>query len=238
MKFRTPAFIAYLTAGDGGMDYSLQAALALEKGGVDLLEIGIPFSDPVADGPVIQKAMERSLKAGTTPEMVLSLIREIRKHSSIPVVLFSYYNPIFIAGESFLKRAKEAGVDGILIVDLPVEEDTPILDRVLLVSPSTSDERMEQIAQKAKGFIYYVCQKGTTGARQELPEAVKTDIARIKKYTSLPVVAGFGISNKKTAEMALSSADGFVVGSLFVDAIGRKVSPEELTQLARSIDPR
>lgn len=238
MKLHTPAFIAYLTAGDGGMDYSLEAALALEKGGVDLLEIGIPFSDPVADGPVIQKAMERSLKAGTTPEMVLGLIKEIRKRSSIPIVIFTYYNPIFLGGEQFLKKAKEAGADGILIVDLPLEENCPILDRVLLVSPSTPDERIEQIAKKAKGFIYYVCQKGTTGARQELPEAVKTDIARIKKYTSVPVVAGFGISNKKTAEMALKSADGFVVGSLFVDAIGKKISPEELTQLARSIDPR
>lgn len=237
--FKNPAFVAYLTLGDGGLDYSLEAALALVKGGVDLLEIGLPFSDPVADGPVIQQAMERSLQKGTKAYDLIPFLQAFRKQSSVPIVLFSYYNPILAAGKDFLNEAKEAGADGILLVDLPFElmpEST--LEPILIVSTSTSQQRVEKIVQKGKGFIYYACQKGTTGMRGSLPSDFKQDVIRIKQATQLPVVVGFGISSRQTAQEALDCADGFVVGSYFVEGMGRKVSPEELTHLAIQIDPR
>lgn len=236
---KSPAFIAYLTLGDGGLDYSLSCALALVKGGVDLLEIGLPFSDPVADGPVIQKAMERSLKQGTKAKDLIPFLQAFRKHSDIPIVIFSYYNPILALGPAFLEEAKQEGANGILVVDAPFNCIPPsALDPILIVSTSTPQSRIEKIAASAKGFIYYACQKGTTGVRSSLPEHFAHDIARIKKTTKLPVAAGFGIGQRQTAEEALRHADGFVVGSYFVEAMGRKVTPEELTQLAKNIDPR
>ncbi|MBS0604155.1 MAG: tryptophan synthase subunit alpha [Verrucomicrobia bacterium] len=234
-----PAFIAYLTLGDGGLNYSLQAALALVKGGVDILEIGVPFSDPVADGPVIQKAMERSLERGTKPQDLISFLRAFRKMSDVPVVIFSYYNPILASGESFLKQAKEAGADGMLIVDLPFDlMPNSDLDPILVVSTSTPKERLQKIVARASGFIYYACQKGTTGMRGSLPADSEHDVERIKDATQLPVAVGFGISKKETANEALRLADAFVVGSYFVDAMSRQATPEELTELAIQIDPR
>jgi tryptophan synthase alpha chain len=234
-----PAFIAYLTLGDGGLDYSLESALALVKGGVDLLEIGLPFSDPVADGPVIQKAMERSLQNGTKTQDLIPFLKRFRQQSDVPIVLFSYYNPVLASGKDFLIQSKEAGANGMLLVDLPYEllPDCS-LDPILIVSTSTPQDRLQKIAQKGKGFIYYACQKGTTGMRGSLPTHFNQDIERIKRACSLPVVAGFGISNRQTAKEAMDSADGFVIGSYFVDAMSCKVSSEELTHLARKIDPR
>lgn len=234
------AFIAYLTLGDGGLSYSLDAALALVEGGVDLLEIGLPFSDPIADGPVIQRAMQRSLQQGTKGSDFLAFALEFRKHSQIPLVIFSYYNPILTLGDVFLSQAKEAGASGLLIVDLPYEHlSESVLDSILVVTPSTSQDRLEQIAARAQGFIYYACQKGTTGMRQGgLPQQVAQDIRRIKAVSALPVAIGFGIGSKQAAAEALSLADGFVVGSYFVDAMSRKVSPQELTLLAQQLDPR
>ncbi len=234
-----PAFIGYLTLGDGGLDYSLQAALALVNGGVDLLEIGLPFSDPIADGPVIQKAMERSLQEGTRPSDLIPFLKAFREHSDVPVVVFSYYNPILAAGEDFLQKAKDAGASGILIIDAPFElMPKSALDPILIVSTSTPQERVEEIAAHAKGFIYYACQKGTTGMRGGLPAHSSSAIARIRKTTNLPIAIGFGIGSRETAREAIESADGFIVGSYFVEAMGRKVSPEELTHLANQIDPR
>lgn len=234
-----PAFIAYLTLGDGGLDYSLECALSLVKGGVDLLEIGLPFSDPIADGPVIQKAMQRSLQNGTKPADFITFLQAFRKKSDVPVVLFSYYNPILAAGPKFLEQAKAAGAGGLLIVDLPFEllPQSP-LDPILVISTSTPEQRLQAIASLGRGFLYYVCQKGTTGMRTSLPTYFSQDIKRIKKASPLPVVAGFGISDKETARAAIANADGFVVGSYFVEAMGRKVSPQELTTLAQTIDPR
>ncbi len=233
------AFIAYVTLGDGGLDYTLESALALVKGGVDLLEIGLPFSDPVADGPVIQKAMERSLEKGTKPYDLIPFLKAFRQHSKIPVVLFSYYNPVLASGREFLTQAKEAGANGMLLVDLPYELTLESsLDPILIVSTSTSQDRLQKIVKKGKGFIYYACQKGTTGMRSSLPAHFSQDIERIKRACSLPVAAGFGISNRQTAKEAIDSADGFVVGSYFVDAMSRRVSSEELTHLAKQIDPR
>jgi tryptophan synthase alpha chain len=236
---KRPAFIAYLTLGDGGLDYSLSSALALVKGGVDILEIGLPFSDPVADGPVIQLAMERSLRAKTLPEDLIPFIQAFRQQSDVPIVVFSYFNPILAAGTSFLDRAKEAGANGILIVDLSHEMfPESSLDPILIVSTSTSQERIRQITHQGRGFIYYACQKGTTGMRHSLPVQFSHDLARIKQETQLPVVAGFGVSQRDIAAQILHHADGFVVGSYFVEAMARKASAEEITRLAQEIDPR
>jgi tryptophan synthase alpha chain len=245
---KRPAFIAYLTLGDGGLDYSLASALALVQGGVDILEIGLPFSDPIADGPVIQRAMQRSLQQGTKASDLIPFLCQLRKHTDVPLVIFSYYNPILSLGNAFLKEASAEGANGMLIVDLPFER-MPIseLDPILVVSTSTPQKRVQKIAEAGRGFIYYACQKGTTGMREGLPEHVADDIARIKKSCSLPVVIGFGISNKQSAAQALGLypnltgsgiADGFVVGSYFVDAMARRVSPQILTDLAKQIDPR
>ncbi len=234
-----PAFIAYLTLGDGGLDYSLEAALALVRGGVNLLEIGLPFSDPIADGPVIQKAMTRSLKEGTKPADVIAFLRAFRKHSDIPVVVFSYYNPIFAAGPIFLDQIKEAGADGLLIVDLPFElMPASKLEPILIISPSTPHERVLEIAAQGRGFLYYACQKGTTGIRNALPTDFAQDVQRIKHISSLPIAVGFGIGDRETARTALQHASGFIVGSYFVEAMSRKASPQELTSLAQHIDPR
>jgi tryptophan synthase alpha chain len=234
-----PAFIAYLTLGDGGLDYSLECALSLVKGGVDILEIGLPFSDPIADGPVIQQAMERSLQGGTKAADLIPFLHAFRKHSDVPLIIFSYYNPILALGKTFLETAAHAGANGILIVDATFDLLPPSpLDPILIVSPSTPKERVEKIAQAGKGFIYYVCQKGTTGMRSGLPEHTAENIARIKEVSSLPIAIGFGIHQRQTAAQALSLAGGFIVGSYFVDAMSRKVSPEELMKLAQQIDPR
>jgi len=168
------AFIAYLTAGDGGMQRTLDAALALIRGGVNLLEIGIPFSDPVADGPVIQRAAERSLAAGTTPQSILLLVKEIRKHSDIPLILFTYLNPLLSALESgFLRDAKNAGIDGILLVDCPLEESAEIHEQcklndialIYVITPSTPLSRIKKIDAASEGFLYYACRKGVTGVK-------------------------------------------------------------------------
>jgi tryptophan synthase alpha chain len=238
--------VAYLTAGDGGFAYSLECFEALIEGGADLLEVGVPFSDPVADGPIIQEGMQRALEAGTTMRDVLRLIKEIRSKYAIPIVLFSYYNPIYQRGENFFKEAKEAGVDGILIVDLPMEESTQVqnlctrytLDLIPLITPSTSIERLITIASKASGFLYYVTVSGTTGMRSTTCESLSSKLAEIKSYTHLPVVAGFGISSRKSAEQYIQAADGFVIGSYFVNKVREKVTKQQFIQSVQQIDPR
>lgn len=233
-----PAFIGYLTLGDGGLDYSLASALALVKGGVDILEIGLPFSDPVADGPVIQKAMERSLKQGTKAHDLIPFLKAFREQSDVPIVVFSYYNPL-LASPGLQDLAYKAGANGVLIVDLPFElVPKTSLDPILIISTSTPQERVKEIVKKGRGFIYYACQKGTTGMRGSLPSRCPHDIARIKEASSLPVAIGFGISEKQSAEDALKLGDGFIVGSYFVDAMSRGATSEELTKLAKQIDPR
>lgn len=234
-----PALIAYLTLGDGGLDYSLSAALALAQGGIDLLEIGLPFSDPIADGPVIQKAMERSLQSGTKSEDLIPFLQAFRQKSQVPIVIFSYFNPLLAAGSSFLERAHATGANGLLIVDAPFEliPETP-LDPILVVSPSTPPDRLKKIAERSRGFIYYACQKGTTGMRGTLPPHTSSIVSQIKQQSSLPVAIGFGIGKKETAKEALQIADGVVIGSYFVEAMGRKASSEELIELLKTIDPR
>lgn len=242
-----PAFLAYITAGDGGLDYSLEAALALIKGGVDILEIGVPFSDPVADGPVIQRAMQRALNNETTLFDALNLAQKIKQHTNIPIVLFSYYNPILAVMKSnFFELAQQSKIDAILIVDLPLEEAADHekncklahIDPIFIITPVTSQPRLLTIDQHSSAFLYYACQKGTTGIRNSLPAGIAENLTTIKKVVKHPVVAGFGISNRESAKTVLNYADGFVVGSAIVQAMEQKATPEQLTQLVKDIDPR
>jgi tryptophan synthase alpha chain len=238
---RRKRFVGYLTAGDGGNQYSVEAALALIAGGVDVLELGVPFSDPVADGPVIQSAMERALRNKTTPWDVLDIAAEIRKHSAVPIVLMSYLNPILSMPQDFLTQAKTVGVQAVLLVDAPMEvvsETAKGVQHVSLITPASSEERLKKAIEHDPFFLYYVIHKGTTGMRKELPEKAKDQLLQIKRKTNIPVVAGFGIADRGQAEKILEIADGFVVGSLFVQAIGRKENPTALCNLAQSIDPR
>jgi len=218
--------------------------LALIDGGVNLLEIGIPFSDPVADGPVIQRASQRAISAGTTLKDVLWLVKEIRQRSDIPLILFSYLNPILAASQThFFSEAKTAGVDGLLLVDCPIEESqfirdacmTSEIDLIYVITPSTPASRIQYINDHAQGFLYYACRKGTTGLRDGLPEGFQEKMASIKAIVNLPVVVGFGISNNEMAKEIRKFADGVVVGSLFVKALEEGMSLPSLTQLARDI---
>lgn len=240
------AFIAYLTAGDGGIQKSLDAALALIDGGVNMLEIGIPFSDPIADGPVIQRAAARALHHGTTLKDILWLIQKIRQQSSIPLILFSYLNPLLSAlATPFFKEAQQAGLDGVLVVDCPIEESGMIyktcedyhLAPIFIIATSTPDNRVHQLSTAGKGFLYYACQTGTTGVRQDLPANFEQQIQRIKARVNLPLVAGFGIGQKNIAEKVLQLCEGVVVGSFFVKAMEDGIHGKALSQLALRINP-
>ena len=238
-------FIGYITAGACGHKKTVSAALAMIDGGVDILELGIPFSDPVGDGPVIQCAHQRALKNKTTPSIVLEVVKEIRKKSKAPIVLMTYYNPILQAGKSFFLKAKKVGVDGILIIDLPIEEAQDYLknmkasklDPIFLVTPSTKSERLKKIASSSQGFIYYASQKGTTGVKKSLPRDLAKNVKQIKKISSKPVAVGFGIGSKKDAASVLKVADAFVVGSLFVSLLDQKATQEQIKNKARSLKP-
>lgn len=240
------AFVAYLTAGDGGMQHTLVAALALIDAGVTILEIGIPFSDPVADGPVIQRAAARSIAAGTTLPAILDLVAEIRCRSNVPLILFTYLNPIFKGlHTNFLQTAQQAGVDGLLVVDCPLEEMTPWLQpceqhgiaSIFVATPTTPELRIQQLAQAGKGFLYYACRKGTTGIRDGLPDDFMTKVQSLKAHTTLPVVVGFGIASRSAATQVLEYADGVVVGSLFVEALEKGMPLSDLQRLAMQINP-
>lgn len=244
--FQNPVFAAYLTAGDISCEHTVNAALALCQAGVNLLEIGIPFSDPVADGPVIQQAMQQALERKVTIDDVLEVIQPIRAKTDAAIIIFSYYNPILQAGTAVYQRIKAAGADGILLVDLPLEEATEHrqlcqavgLAAIPIISSVSSTARIQAICAQASGFIYYACRKGTTGIQQDLPKNFRAQIQLIREQTTLPIVAGFGISSKAQAAQVLTVANGFVVGSYFVNALRQGCSLEALKQLAKEIDPR
>lgn len=242
-------FIGFVVGGDGGVDYCTKCSLDLIAGGVDILEIGFPFSDPVADGPTIQQAAKRSLEQGTDGASLIQIAKNIREKSSIPLILFSYYNPLLKQGDAYLKQLKDAGYDAILVVDLPAPLEgrthpffTALkkagLHPIFLITPSTSDDRLKSIVKIAEGFIYYVCQKGTTGVRSALPEDLSFHIERIRKHTKTPIAVGFGISTQSQAKEILQKADGFVIGSAFVKLMEKKSDPQDLKHLAKSLDPR
>lgn len=239
-------FVGYLTVGDGGLGRTLESALALIDGGVDLLELGVPHSDPVADGPVIQRAAERALAAGTRPADALRLAERLRARCSTPLLLFSYYNPLRASGGRFLQQAADAGCNGVLAVDLPPEEAAEHLtaagdaglDTPFVVAPTTPAARLGLLAEVCSGFAYCVTRPGTTGVRAALPEGFPDHVRRLRGALPQPLVAGFGIADRASAAQALAVADGFVVGSAFVAALEQGATPAELAALARCLDPR
>ncbi len=225
------ALVGYLTGGDPKPEYTSMIAEALIKGGVDILELGIPFSDPIADGPTIQAASVRALNAGTTPQMVLGIAGDVKKKHGVPVVILTYFNPVFRMGtQRFFRLAKSFDVDAVVVPDLPVEESETYresarscgVDTVFLAAPSTSDERLSRIVECTSGFLYVVSHFGVTGAREALEDSTVQLIQRILPYTSgrIPLAVGFGVSKPEHARSIIEAgADGVIVGSAFVNII-------------------
>jgi tryptophan synthase alpha chain len=235
------AFIAYICAGDPDLPRTADLALALEKSGVDILELGVPFSDPLADGLVNQLAAQRALKAGATVPGVLDCVRQIRQRSQIPIVLYTYLNPIFQFGfERFHREADEAGVDGLLLLDLPPEEDQPSEGplHIRLIAPTTPPERIKEICERAAGFIYYVSREGVTGAQSSVASSLRERVSEIRHYTRLPIAVGFGISTADQAREVAKIADAVVVGSAIVQTINENAtSPDLPTRLGAFVAP-
>jgi len=228
---RKPELVAYVTCGDPDLATTRDIVLAMIRAGAAVIELGVPFSDPVADGPVIQRASERALKHGTSLEQVLKLAAEIREQSqSVGLIVFTYLNPILRMGlEKFCKIARLAGVDGVLVTDLPVEEATSYLDEmernelapIFLAAPTSTDDRLKRIAAASNGFVYAVSRTGVTGARKQLPEDAQALVRRLRKRTKLPIAVGFGISTAEQFAAVGGYADAAVVGSAIVDIIER-----------------
>lgn len=221
-------FIAYIGAGDPTLPAMESLVLALEKAGVDLFELGIPFSDPLADGIVNQQAAQRGLNSGTTVHGVLASVRRIREQSQIPLVIYTYMNPIYLYGfKQFLADAEEAGVDGILLLDLPPDEDFGEFDvpsnihRIRLIAPTTPPERIAQLTQRASGFVYYVSREGVTGEQSTVADTLAEGVAAIRATTDLPIAVGFGISTPEQAAEVAQHADAVVVGSAIVKQIAK-----------------
>jgi len=222
------AFVVYIGAGDPNLTATQQLAVAFDRAGVDVLEIGVPFSDPLADGLVNQLAAQRGLESGATPPKVLEMIQAVRRQSELPIVLYIYYNLIHKVGtETFIAAAAKAGVDGLLVLDLPPEESDNYetlmqkagLCHIYLVAPTTPDDRIEQIVKRSSGFIYYVSREGVTGMQSQIATNLAAQVAKIRSHTSLPVAVGFGISNPGQARLVAREADGCVVGSAIVNQI-------------------
>ncbi|MCH8029710.1 MAG: tryptophan synthase subunit alpha [Candidatus Dadabacteria bacterium] len=231
------ALIAFLTAGDPRVDLTVDLCLKLEESGADIIELGVPFSDPMADGPTIQAASERSHRGGTTMSDVLSIIAKIRVRSEIPIITFGYYNPFFAYGHGeFAADAAGAGADGLLVVDLPPEEaeefkshtDKAGLDFIFLLAPTSTEERIALVAQKASGFIYLVSVTGVTGARPALDFSLEALTNKIRAYSGLPVGVGFGVSTPEQAEKISRFADAVIVGSALVNIIEKHSSVERV----------
>ena len=227
------ALVTFTMAGDPDYDTSLAIAKALPKAGADVIELGMPFTDPMADGPAIQAAGVRALKGGQRMTKTLALVREFRKaDDATPIVLMGYYNPIYVYGvDRFLADAKSAGVDGLIVVDLPPEEDDELclpmlktgLNFIRLATPTTDDKRLPTVLNNTSGFVYYVSITGITGSAAPDASKVATAVARIKRHTKLPVAVGFGVKTAEQARAIAASADGVVVGSALVDEL-RKAS--------------
>jgi tryptophan synthase alpha chain len=253
-RFRTlqrkmeKALVVYLTAGDPSLETTLEIICALDSAGVDIVELGVPFSDPTADGPIIQAASQRALKGGATLEGTLDLVAGVRKVSQVPIVLFGYYNPIFSYGnEKFSAKAAKVGIDGILVVDLPFEESSELrrytdpqgIQFIPLIAPTTDENRVRRTLTSAAGFIYYVSITGVTGTLKPAAKDIAEGVEKIRKYSSLPIVVGFGISSPEQAAEFSCVADGIVVGSAFVNMIGgdqeRNVLLARISKFARAL---
>ncbi|WP_372846332.1 tryptophan synthase subunit alpha [Pontiella sp.] len=220
-------FIAYLSAGDPNLEDTVDIVLRLEAAGVDLVELGLPFSDPLADGRVNQEAATRALEAGSTFEGVMACVAKIRERSDIPMIFYAYMNPLLSRGyEESIRAAAEAGIDGFLLLDLPLEEEGPYrkalsengLNSIKLVTPTTPDGRIEKIVKRANGFIYCVSREGVTGVQSEIAEGAGALVQRIKEHSNLPVALGFGIGTPEQARDAAALSDAVVVGSAIVNA--------------------
>jgi tryptophan synthase alpha chain len=236
------AFVVYIGAGDPNLEATRQLALAFDKSGVDILELGVPFSDPLADGLVNQLAAQRGLESKTTPPKLLETIVAIRKQSEIPIVLYIYFNLIHKVGlEKFIADAARAGVDGLLVLDLPPEESENYealmkksgLCHIYLVAPTTPETRMEKIVQRGSGFIYYISREGVTGMQTSVATNLASQVAKIRAHTDLPIAVGFGISNHEQAKLVALAADGCVVGSAVVNQIAEHgQSPDLIDKVA------
>jgi len=237
------ALVTFFTAGDPDLATSERVIHALVEAGVDVLEIGFPFSDPMADGPTIQAASERSLAAGTTLRGVLDLVARVRLHTNVPIVLMGYYNPVFCYGPAaFARDAAAAGVDGLLLVDLPPEEAAEVhpqlrsvgIDLITLLAPTTPEARMLRLAAAAEGFLYYVSMTGVTGTRQVDAAAIAADVARVRQASRVPVAVGFGVTTPEDARAVAAFADAVVVGSALVKVIAAHGQSPGLTEAVMS----
>ena len=233
------AFIPYITAGDPNLKTTAELILALDQAGADIIEVGVPFSDPIADGPVIQRATERALASHTTLRDVIRLGPEIRKTSQVPMLIMSYYNPLLHYGlTKFARDAAEAGFDGILATDLPVEESGALLEAgtqaglntIFLVAPTSSPERIRKIAQASTGFLYAVSRTGVTGERQELSTELRDFLKTLRCHTPIPIAVGFGISQPEHVQAIWQEADGAVVGSALVREIEKHAGNGNLSE--------
>jgi len=244
------AFVAYITAGDPSPDATPDLVWALERAGADIVELGIPFSDPLADGIVNQLSAQRALEAGKTTPRIFEILQAIRAQSQIPIVLYIYFNLIYAFGiERFCLQAFKAGADGLLVLDLPPEESQGndigahlgdgSLRRISLVAPTSPAERMDKIVQKASGFVYYVSREGVTGMQEHVASSIGSRIDLLRKHTTLPICVGFGISTPEQARTVAQQADGAVVGSVLVNRIAEwgkdKDLPQKLEDFARPL---
>ncbi len=240
------AFIPYLMAGDPDAGTTLKQVFLLERCGADIIELGVPFSDPLADGPTIQKAAGRALKSGTTLRKVLSMVRDIRLQTEIPLILMTYYNPVFKYGEeAFIHDAIQAGVDGIIVPDLPPEEAGELirlsrqgsggrrLDTIFLIAPTSTPMRIKKIAAASSGFVYYVSMTGITGTALLLDEEFRRHLGQVKQATDKPVAVGFGIASPDQARLVAQIADGVIVGSALVKVFNE--TPENAENLIRGL---
>ena len=247
-------FVVYIGAGDPTLEATRQLALAFDQAGVDVLELGVPFSDPLADGLVNQLAAQRGLESGTTPKKVLETVAAIRRESQVPIVLYIYFNLIHRQGlKQFINGAARAGVDGLLVLDLPPEESENYealmaaagLCNIYLIAPTTPEERMELIAKRARGFIYYVSREGVTGMQSKVSDTIASMTAKIRAHTKLPIAVGFGISNPEQAQLVAQHAEAIVVGSAIVQQIAEHGHSADLVplvndfvrSLARAVKP-
>ncbi len=240
------ALIGYLTCGYPGLEETVELARAMRDGGVDILELGVPFSEPIADGPTIQKAVDEALKAGTTPWDCLEVAEEVSDF--VPVVLLCYYNTLHANGiRRYLEAAADAGVSGIIVADMPVEESDEVweaardvgIDVIYLVAPSTTEERLEMIGERASGFVYVISRYGVTGAREDLSEGTIELVRWVRGYVDVPIAVGFGISKRwHVREVVAAGADGAIVGSAFIDLIHESEDLEEAKERVRGLAER
>lgn len=239
------AFVSYIMAGDPDLDTSLDIMRGLPAAGVDVIELGLPFTDPMADGPTIQLAGQRALEGGMTLKKTLEMARAFRtEDDTTPIVLMGYYNPIYSMGvDSFLVAAKDAGIDGLIIVDLPPEEDSELclpaqkagLNFIRLATPTTDDKRLPRVVQNTSGFVYYVSITGITGSAEADAGDVAPEVARIQEQSGLPVIVGFGVNTPEKSKAIAAVADGVVVGSAIVARIGKGDSVAEVLAFVKTL---